>query len=297
MFMTICIPTFNRAYILGRAIESVISQTDPDWELLIVDDGSSDETCEIVEKYLSDRRIFYLKKENGGKHSALNEGIKNAKGEYFLILDSDDFLSENCVGRMKEILLNTSLECICGVIGKCANVAMNFSVTGSLFDTNRGRISYIDMHYRNSKHYGDCCECIQTKILKEYSWPEISGLKFVPESYVMDKIGVNYSLICVNEIFKYFEYLDDGITKNSRDFQKQNNLGFLINYVDKIDYIFEQVHIPVLKKLSIWNLYWNAVSIDCSANEGKGPRVKKISFLGIGVKILLPVINRLRKLG
>ena len=134
MFITICIPTYNRAYILERAINSVISQSESDWELLIIDDGSTDNTYDIVLKYLIYKNIHYVKKENGGKHSALNVGVKRAEGEYFLILDSDDYLSKDCIRKMKEILNIYNQDDVCGVVGKCVNISKNSSYIGDLFD-------------------------------------------------------------------------------------------------------------------------------------------------------------------
>lgn len=170
-----------------------------------------------------------------------------------MILDSDNFLNVNCVKKMRRILQENGKNNICGVIGKCMNVTIK-KMIGKNF-TEGSYISYIDLHYRNKYSYGDCCECINTSILKKYRWPEIPGVKFIPESYVLDKIGVDYDLICTNEIFEYFEYLDDGITKNASDFQRKNNIGFLVNYVDKIDNIFKVTNIPIRKKISTWFLY------------------------------------------
>lgn len=289
MFITICIPTFNRGYIIERAIKSVLNQSDDDWELLIVDDGSTDNTKEVVSEYLSEKKVKYFYKDNGGKHTALNVGIENASAYYFLILDSDDFLDVDCVKNMRHILQENDKNNICGVIGKCMNVTTN-KMIGEKF-TESSCISYIDMHYRNKHSYGDCCECINTSILKEYRWPEISGIKFIPESYVLDKIGVHYDLICTNEIFKYVEYLDDGTTKNVSDFQRKNNIGFLVNYVDKIDNIFKVTSIPIKKKISTWLLYWEGVSQDV---QKEGPRVKSIGMLGYIVKFFAPLINIIR---
>jgi glycosyltransferase involved in cell wall biosynthesis len=94
--VSIIIPTYNRADLLPRAVQSVINQTYKDWELLIVDDGSADNTKEVVEKFAKkDPRIKYFYEENKGQGAARNLGIKNAQGEYIAFLDSDDeWLSE-----------------------------------------------------------------------------------------------------------------------------------------------------------------------------------------------------------
>lgn len=88
--VSVILPTYNRAECLGEAINSVLAQTYEDFELLIVDDGSTDNTREIVEKY-SDSRIQYYKLDiNGGQSKARNYGMRLAKGEFIAFEDSDD---------------------------------------------------------------------------------------------------------------------------------------------------------------------------------------------------------------
>jgi len=91
-FFSVIIPTYNRAYMLPKAIESVITQTFTDWELIIVDDGSKDSTKELVESYIAkDKRIKYIYQENAERSAARNNGINHASGEYICFLDSDDY--------------------------------------------------------------------------------------------------------------------------------------------------------------------------------------------------------------
>lgn len=86
---SVIIPTFNREKILSRAIDSILAQTFGDFELIIVDDGSIDKTGELVRNY-KDERIKYVYKENGGQNSALNVGLKEARGRFVAFCDSDD---------------------------------------------------------------------------------------------------------------------------------------------------------------------------------------------------------------
>src|SRR5690606_32151686 len=82
--------TYNRAHLLGRAIRSVLAQTDPDFELLLVDDHSSDETASVVSEFADDRIVYIRRQDNGGSSSARNTGIKRAQGRYIAFLDDDD---------------------------------------------------------------------------------------------------------------------------------------------------------------------------------------------------------------
>jgi len=100
--VSVIIPTYNRAHLIGRAIQSVLNQTYQDFEIIVVDDGSTDNTKEIV-KSLDDKRIRYIRhKENKGGGAARNTGIKAAIGEYIAFLDSDDeWLPEKLECQMK----------------------------------------------------------------------------------------------------------------------------------------------------------------------------------------------------
>lgn len=88
--ISVVIPTFNRDYILDEAINSVIDQTYPHWELHVVDDGSTDETRELVRGFQADERIHYHRQENAGQATARNHGVQKSRGDYIAFLDSDD---------------------------------------------------------------------------------------------------------------------------------------------------------------------------------------------------------------
>ncbi len=94
--VSIIVPCFNQASFIGEALDSVLSQSYVDWQCVVIDDGSTDETETIVRSYLSrDDRFVYLKKANGGVASARNLGIKNSSGEFILPLDGDDKLHKD----------------------------------------------------------------------------------------------------------------------------------------------------------------------------------------------------------
>ena len=93
-YFTIIIPSFNRAHTINKTITSVLEQSFQDWELLIVDDGSTDNTKEILTLILADKRIKYIYQDNSGVSAARNKGALMATGEYLVFLDSDDTVSE-----------------------------------------------------------------------------------------------------------------------------------------------------------------------------------------------------------
>lgn len=103
MRFSIIIPTYNRATFLPKAIDSVLAQTFNDWELIVVDDGSTDNTKEIVAQY-NDERITYIYQENSERSAARNNGISHSKGEYVCFLDSDDFYLENFLNDLNQAI-------------------------------------------------------------------------------------------------------------------------------------------------------------------------------------------------
>jgi len=105
--ISIIIPSFNRAYLISRAIDSVLKQTSPNWELLIIDDGSNDGTKEVVKSYLTDGRITYVYQENKGVSVARNVGINLVSNNYVIFLDSDDELFPFLLEELHKIDLRT----------------------------------------------------------------------------------------------------------------------------------------------------------------------------------------------
>ena len=104
-YTTIFTPTYNRRELIDNLYHSLLAQTDKNFEWLIIDDGSTDDT----EKYFSELTskpqpfpIRYLKQVSGGKHRAINKGVQNANGELFFIVDSDDYLTENAIEKINQ---------------------------------------------------------------------------------------------------------------------------------------------------------------------------------------------------
>ena len=103
LLLSIFTPSYNRAYILPILYKSLVGQTDNNFEWVIVDDGSSDNTEELVNEWIAENKIHivYYKQENQGKHIAINSGVKRASGELFFIVDSDDSLTPDAVQQVR----------------------------------------------------------------------------------------------------------------------------------------------------------------------------------------------------
>ena len=103
ILFSIIIPTYNRANLIGKAIDSVLAQTYHNWELIIIDDGSTDNTRDVVRSY-NDNRIKYFYQENRGRSAARNYGIDISKGDYISFLDDDDYYLENFLEEFFHII-------------------------------------------------------------------------------------------------------------------------------------------------------------------------------------------------
>lgn len=113
--ISIITPTYNRAYLLPRMIKSVLNQTFKDWELIIVDDGSTDDTSQIIENF-KDSRIKYFFKDNSGATASRNLGVNKAQGDYVIFLDSDDEAKANWLQKLSdEIIIKKTTVACCGL--------------------------------------------------------------------------------------------------------------------------------------------------------------------------------------
>ncbi|MDM7527916.1 glycosyltransferase family 2 protein [Lacticaseibacillus paracasei] len=293
-FFTICIPTYNRGDRVLNAVKSVQRQSFKDFEILVVDDGSIDCTNSLFQlNLIQDDRVFYLQKDNGGKYTAINMGVRLARGKYFIILDSDDIMCKDTLKIMYHMLQqNPNLG---GVIGKFSDKD-NHRI-GDPFSSSKETISYIDFHFRDGfsftgNRYKDCFECNRTASLKRICFPEDKSIKFIPESWLFDQLGDSHRLAVTNEIFGEKEYLSDGITKNYGDqFNRENYRGLLLRYTSDINVIFEMHSIPAFVELNTWIHYWILKPYDL--NNEFVVRHGIFSLLG---RALVPIYKAIKKL-
>ena len=224
--LTILTPTYNRAQYLPKCYESLKNQTNFDFEWLIVDDGSTDSTEETVNEWISDISkcfdIEYVKKPNGGKHTALNYSTDYIRGSIVLILDSDDYLTGDAVDTVLNAWKDYSHDKkICGM-----SFLRGTSIEEPIarFDKDVVRSNHID--YRiNNKINGDCCEIIRTDVLKEFPFPVYEGERFIGENYLWINAALKYDTVYINKIIYICEYLEGGLTKSGRPLRMKNPLG------------------------------------------------------------------------
>lgn len=211
--ITIFTPTYNRAKLLLNIYDCLIKQTSKNFEWVIVDDGSTDGTGDVIQSLNSDFPIKYIFKQNGGKHTAINLGVKYASGELFWIIDSDDSLPLDAVETIQSIYSSLQIDkkSIAGICGLMAHHTGEIIGSGFPFDSILA--SSLELRYKY-KVAGDLMEIFRTDILKEFPFPEISGERFCPEQLVWFRIAKQYPLYCVNKIIYYRDYLKNGLTAN-----------------------------------------------------------------------------------
>lgn len=211
--ITILTPTFNRAHLLPRLFESLTHQTDFNFEWLVMDDGSTDGTSDLFagKAFLSAPfPIRYYQQENGGKHRALNAGVKQAKGDFIFIADSDDWLlpqSVAIVGQHTSAIADDNT--FAGVAG--LDVFDDERIVGTGLPQDIIDCNAMDIRYRYHVD-GDLKEVFKTTVLQEFPFPEIQDEKFCPEQLVWFRIAQKYKLRYFNTPIYVAEYQPNGIT-------------------------------------------------------------------------------------
>lgn len=232
--ITVFTPTYNRAYILPKLYESLKKQSCKDFEWLIVDDGSTDETDDLCQEWAKDNPfIRYIKQENGGKHRAINRGVKEAHGDLFFIVDSDDYLSHDAVALLAfhyEKIKESNV--YAGVSGLRAYP--NGNKIGGEEDWTELDCSSLDFRYVY-KAKGDMAEAYRTDVLREYPFPEIEGERFCPEALVWNRIAQKYKLHYFYEKIYICDYLTDGLTANIIKVRMKSPLVTVTYYMELLN--------------------------------------------------------------
>lgn len=241
MILTVYTPTYNRAFCLPQLYNSLLKQTCADFKWLIVDDGSTDGTKDLVESWIKQGliKIFYISQMNKGMLGAHNTAHKNIDTELCVCIDSDDYMPDNGI---ELILASWELYrkdfSVAGLVG--LDCYKDGSVIGNTFEC-----SGMQTTYRNSnKVLGDKKYVYRTSILREFGpYPEIEGEKFPAQGYLYRLIDTKYRLVAINEILCVVEYLPDGNSFNKMASYMKNPRGFMMhrillmrmaeNYVEK----------------------------------------------------------------
>ena len=231
-FLTVFTPSYNRAHTLGRVYESLVNQTCIDFEWVIVDDGSEDDTQAKIRMWES-RAPFpvrYFRQPHRGKHVAVNTGVRQAEGKFFLVFDSDDSCVPAAVGRFKvqwEGIPHADRE--------------RYSTLSALSMDSMGKIvgsayprQLMDIHdpceqfmlRRGGERWG----INRTEVMREYPYPEIDGEYYIPEAIVWNRMALRYSGRFFNEALRIYMTTQNGITSSVRRILSRNPRGTAMYY-------------------------------------------------------------------
>ena len=238
--ITILSPAYNKGKTIRRTFESLLHQTNYEFEWVIVNDGSTDDTQAIISTFHSDKfpiRVF--NKKNEGLNRTWNKGIKYSRGELIMRVDPDDYITEDAIEqvlRYKPLLDKDDMLCSVVFLTKFSTG----KIVGSTPIRTVHRSNFID--YRLvEKAKGDRMEVVKRSIFEEYPMPEIEGEKFCLESVMWQNIAMHYDALYVPYPIYIREYNEASITSNLTHVMRSNPKGALLTYS-------KYIHILLLKK-------------------------------------------------
>lgn len=233
--LTIFTPTYNREKLLTRLYNSLASQQSKDFVWLIVDDGSTDGTSSLVAKWQKEDIIpvQYIWQENSGKHVAHNTAVKACTTDWFVCVDSDDYLAHNNVVAEINTILNSldDKHALGGV------VMPKIIIEKENFDCLPGDNTQTTLRnlYRNG-FKGETTLIYRIEILRNYLFPVFEGEKFVTEVVVYDQIDDHYQLLFKNTPVVVCEYQDDGYSRNFQRLLRENPQGWAFRFNQQAKY-------------------------------------------------------------
>jgi glycosyltransferase involved in cell wall biosynthesis len=223
--LTVFTPTYNRGYCLHQCYESLKRQTNKHFIWLIVDDGSTDNTEELVKQWVGEQAltIHYVKQANQGMHGAHNTAYETIDTELNVCLDSDDIFHEKAVERILSFWETYGSNKVSGFVALNANEAGD--VLGSELPQGITSSTLFDLYYKHGIT-GDKKLIYRTEVAKAFPYPLFEGEKYVGLAYKYYKLDEQYPLLLMNEVVCLVEYRPDGSTMNMLRQYKTNPKGF-----------------------------------------------------------------------
>ena len=221
--LTIFTPAYNRAYTLHLGYEALLRQTCQDFEWLIIDDGSTDNTRELVAEWIKENKIpiRYHYQENQGMHGAHNTAYRLITTELNTCIDSDDYMPDDAVEKIVTFWKKYGSNEVAGIIGLDADFQGN--IIGTTFTEEQTTLG--GFYAQGGK--GDKKMIYRTEIINQYpEYPLFKGEKYVSLGYKYELIDQDYSLLTLNEVLVKVEYRPDGSSMNMFRQYIKNPQGF-----------------------------------------------------------------------
>lgn len=223
--LTVFTPTYNRAYCLYHCYESLKNQTCKDFIWLIIDDGSSDNTKQLVNEWIAENEIEiqYCWQENQGMHGAHNSAYEMIKTELNVCIDSDDYMPHNAVEKIVSFWGKYGGPEVSGIMG--LDSYKNGRIIGSKFPGNLKRSTLFAL-YNKYGVTGDKKLVYRTELTKQYPYPLFQNEKYVGLAYKYHMLDRKYEMLLMNEVLCCVEYMPDGSSMNMLKQYRTNPKGF-----------------------------------------------------------------------
>ena len=233
VILTIFTPTFNRAYTLHKCYEILLRQTCKNFIWLIIDDGSTDNTKELVNSWINENKINirYYYQENKGMHGAHNTAYKLIDTEINTCIDSDDYMTDDAVEKINDFWEKNRNDELAGFVA--LDAYENGEIIGTKFPENLKSTTYFDI-YNKYKVKGDKKFIYRSELTKLYPYPIFEGEKYVSLAYKYAKLDEKYKLALMNEVVCIVEYMDDGSSLNMLKQYIRNPKGFAFIRIDNM---------------------------------------------------------------
>ncbi|MBQ9082378.1 MAG: glycosyltransferase family 2 protein [Clostridia bacterium] len=276
-FLTVFTPAYNRAYTLPRTYESLKSQQNTGFVWLVVDDGSTDHTADLVRQWQSEANDFeirYIYKENGGMHTAHNAAYANIDTELNVCIDSDDALAPDAVQIIFDAWQQVRDKGYAGLLG--LDAAFDGTVIGKGFPAGLTETT-LEGYYRGGGA-GDKKLILRTDVVRQYPpYPVFEGERFVPLGSLYTMIDRDYKLSVLDRVVCLVEYMADGSTRNMLRQYYRNPNGFRYGRLVTLK------NNPSLKRRVTIYIHYIAESL-----LAKQPVLKELPSKLLGVLCLLP---------
>ncbi len=213
--LTIFTPTYNRAYCLHQCYESLLKQTSNDFIWLIIDDGSTDDTKDLVQSWINDKKINieYHYQNNQGMHGGHNAAYSLIDTELNVCIDSDDFMPSTAIEHILSFWKQTNkTDKIAGIIG--LDAFKDGKIIGQKIPEHLSKTTLEALHNTHNIK-GDKKLVLRTSVVKKYNpYPIFSNERFVPLGTLYLLIDQEYKFLCLNEVLCIVEYMEDGSSRN-----------------------------------------------------------------------------------
>ena len=236
-YFSIFIPTYNRADLLPRALESIEQQSFKDFHVVVIDDGSTDHSKDLVEAWSEkvDFPVVYHWQKNQGKHAAHNTALDYLNSELTVILDSDDKLAPGILAKLKmhwEGIPEGDRAKFAAVEGLTAH--FSGEIAGDRFPKDVFDSNYIEIRKKYAVR-GDKKGAVRSDILKEFPYPQFPGERHIRPSILWERIAWKYLTRYVNEVVQLIEYQPTGLSSNRFALRMRNPQGFRYCYLEQVN--------------------------------------------------------------